>query len=217
MLTKKEGQTCRNVIGSRVFKLLQSAMCLLDLPFSGCSNARYGLKDAAAIIAAMCENRRYFRGAANHLQILMKCPKSDWLLRKIKTITPELMASRCDEMLAFTVNSIFKKMDIRALGPVVIAIDKHLIPRHDKPADMRHLTKNKAKNGTHTFETYITAYVVAGNIGFNLACGKVTRDEFDPYFVRKIIPKMLYKGTNNTHRSAGSRILFRRCYEDLAF
>ena len=78
MLTRqKGGQIRKHDIGLRVFKLFQIALSIIDLPFSGSSNAQYGLKEAAAMISAMCEKKRYFRSASAHLQDQMKCPKAD--------------------------------------------------------------------------------------------------------------------------------------------
>ena len=138
----------------------------------------------------MCENNYYFGGASAYLQDEMRCPQSDWLLRLIKTIDPDSMSERCDKMLSRSPKSALKFVEIYNIGPVTIAIDKHLIPRHDKPADMRHnMTKGKSERGTCTFETYMTVDIVAGFTRFNLACCKVGRGHFDDEFVRKIVQK----------------------------
>ena len=192
---QKGGQICNDGIGSRVFKRFCAALSVLGLPFSNSKNAQYGLIEAAAIIAAMCENNRYFRGATAYLQNEMRCPQADWLLRLIKTIDPDSMSEICDKMLSRSLKSALKFVEIYNIGPVTIAIDKHLIPRYDKPADMRHnMTKGKSERGTCTFETYMTVDIVAGFTRFNLACCKVDRGHFDDEFVRKIVQKCMRMG-----------------------
>ena len=194
-LIQKEGQIRKHNVGARVFKLFQIALSVIDLPFSGSSNAQYGLKEATAMLFAMCEKKRYFRSASAYLQDKIKCPKADWLLRKIKTFEPEIMSARCDVMLYTTLKLALRTANMRTITSITVAIDKHLIPRYDKPADMRHnMTKGKSESGTSTFETYITAKIVAGFLGFNLACNVVDRGHFDDDFVRKIVQKCLKIG-----------------------
>ncbi len=178
-----------------MFKRFCAALSVLGLPFSNSKNAQYGLIEAAAIIAAMCENNRYFRGAAAYLQNEMRCPQADWLLRLIKTIDPDSMSERCNKMLSRSLKSALKFVEIYNIGPVAIAIDKHLIPRYGKPADMKHnTTRGKSECGTCTFETYMTVDIVAWFTRFNLACCKVDRGHFDDEFVRKIVQKCLKIG-----------------------
>ena len=87
------------------------------------------------------------------------------------------------------------KPAMRTAGMRSIAAEKRLIPRCDKPADMRfNMTKGKSKSGTSTFETYITAMIVEGFLRLNLACNPVDREHFDDEFVRKIVQKCLKIG-----------------------
>ena len=123
------------------------------------------------MISAMCEKKRYFRSASAHLQDKIKCPKAYWLLRIIRKIGPDSMSTRCDGMLYSTIKSALRTANVHSVASVIVAIDKHLIPRCDKPAEMRYnITKRKLKSGTSTFETYITAKIVEGFRLLNLAC-----------------------------------------------
>ena len=76
-------------------------------------------------------------------------------------------------------------------GSLMIAIDKHLIPRYDKDADMKYLIFSKPKSGTKRFEAYMTAQIVSGynTAGLNLACSIVTRSDFNADLVRKMLQK----------------------------
>ena len=113
----------------------------------------------------------------------------------IKKIDPNSMSTRCDGMLYSTIKSTLRTANVRTIASVIVAIDKHLIPRCDKPADMRfNMTKGKSKSGTSTFETYITAMIVEGFLRFNLACNPVDREHFNDEFVRKIVQKCLKIG-----------------------
>ena len=160
VLVQKGEQIRKHDIGWRVFKLFQMALSVIGLPFSSNSNAQYGLKEAAAMISAMCEKKRCFRSASARLQDKRKCPKADWL-RIIRKIGPDNMSSRCGSMLYSTVKSALRTANMRSIASVIIAIGKHLIPRCGKPADMRYnVTKSKSKSGTSTFEACITAEIV---------------------------------------------------------
>jgi len=68
----------------------------------------------------------------------------------------------------------------------LIAIDKTKIARYDKKPDMVRLIKYKGQ-GTSTAEAYITARTVGVENQTHLACLPVTRDAFNPEFVRKLL------------------------------
>ncbi len=71
-------------------------------------------------------------------------------------------------------------------GPMLVAIDRHLIPRHDRN-NMLHLICSKIKGGTGRFECYATMQAVAGSINAVLGCVPVTRDCSDVNFVRRFV------------------------------
>ncbi len=77
----------------------------------------------------------------------------------------------------------------------IIAIDKTKIPRYDHKPDMTHKIKYRGP-GTNTAEAYITARTVGEEHQVHLACLQVTRDGFNPEFVRKLL---------QTTRGAGIR------------
>ena len=79
-------------VGSRVLKLLQIALSIIDLSFSNSSNAHHKPKEATARISAICEKNHHFRNA-EQLQDKMKCPKAAWLPGMIKTIKSDSISS----------------------------------------------------------------------------------------------------------------------------
>ena len=70
-----------------------------------------------------------------------------------------------------------------------MAIDKHLIPRHDKD-NMSHLIRSKPKGGTGKFECHATMHVVAEQVPAILECMQVTRSVDNSDFVRKFMQKL---------------------------
>ena len=55
------------------------------------------------------------------------------------------------------------KNTCRYKGGVLVAIDKHLIPRHDK-GNMSHLTRSKSKGGTNKFKCYAIMHVIVEQV-----------------------------------------------------
>ena len=96
------------------------------------------------------------------------------------------------EMMNDFASSVRLQLDaVRALGQVsnegmVIAIDMHLIPRWDKKPGID-LTRSRRKNGTWTFERYITAQCVDGGSRLVLGVLHMGALEDVPDFVRGLI------------------------------
>ena len=96
-----------------------------------------------------------------------------------------------EKMINDTVDMHGIKMDRRNGNTQtrVIIIDKHKIPHYDKNSDMTHLVYSKHDAGTYVFESHMTAKMVSGAKESHLAMVPVTRDKFNPEFVRKTIQK----------------------------
>ena len=80
--------------------------------------------------------------------------------------------------------SAAKRGGLARRGPIMVAIDKHMIPRHDR-GSMLYLVYSKFKSGTSKFEGYATVQAVAANINAVLGCLPLVRGDFDVDFVRK--------------------------------
>ena len=118
-------------------------------------------------------------------------PSGSWFLKKLRPILIDEMIQKCDDMLVASTKLSPLTSDIvnGKFDEVVVAIDKNKVPHYDKNPDTRYLVKSKYDKGTCTFQAFTTAKCVAGKKSLHLGWELVTRDKFNPEFVRKIIKK----------------------------
>jgi len=168
--------------------MFQAAVSAIGMGFSGRRNALYGEKDAAALLAAMCREGMCAEQASEILREQSgSCPGADWLLGKLGRVQYGTMHKKADRILRRTVRDSIGRGLVEPHP--LIAIDKTKIARYDKKPDMVHLIKYKGQ-GTSTAEAYITARTVGCQNQTHLACIPVTRDTFNPEFVRKLLRKI---------------------------
>ena len=111
-------------------------------------------------------------------------PIPEWHRQYASKIVPDRLQECSKAMLAGHVRTM------RELGMVskrpIIAIDKRLIPRHDKKWGPD-LVRSKYKSGTGVFETYITVQCANSKCRLVLASMPMGAFSFTPKFVRKIV------------------------------
>ena len=184
----KRNKETQEKLGRQEFNSFHKAVLTIGMGFSDRYNSMHSITSAAVLLATMCKNGMCAEQASDLLHVKgTNSPGSDWLLAKLDAIKYDTMHENARHALRRTVrdamnNGILQQHEL-------VAIDKTKIYRYDKNPNMKYLIKTKGK-GTNTAEAYMTARTVGTNEQFHLACIPVTRDEFNPYFVRKILDEM---------------------------
>ena len=165
-LKQKDRQALQHEISGRVLKALSSLLASAGIEFATAHNALYGVREFTAILALMAKLGVSAREAVKEMDPTKRCPSSRWFLYKFHSMEPEEAWRLCEEMLKPTI-----KIALRACrrAAVLIAIDKHLIPRHDR-SGKENLVRSEAKGGTTWFESYATMQIVDGPINAVLCC-----------------------------------------------
>ena len=97
-----------------------------------------------------------------------RVPSGSWVRDMVGGVPEAEMKEKLDRALASTLDQVktFKLFVV----PVMAAIDKHEIPRHDKDVDKGFLRRGKRKDGTTRFETYATLQCVEEGRRAQIAC-----------------------------------------------
>jgi len=168
--------------------MFQAAVSAIGMGFSGRRNALYDETDAAALLATMCKEGMCAEQASEMLREQSGGgPGADWLLGKMGRMPYDTMHKKADRILHRTASDSIRHGLVERFP--LVAIDKTKIARYDKKPDMVHLIKYKG-GSTSTAEAYITARTVGCPNQTHLACLPVTRDAFNPEFVRKLLRKI---------------------------
>ena len=185
---QKGGQVHRNKIGERILNTLSGILESASIRFSTGNNAQYGVGEFAAILMKMSESNMASEEAIRLLKhAKKKMPSPKWFRNMVNSLESDGADELCRDMLTRTAR--LAKNTCRYKGGVLVAIDKHLIPRHDKD-NMSHLIWSKPKGGTGRFECYATMHVVAEQVPAILECMQVTRSVDNADFVRKFMQKL---------------------------
>ena len=182
---QKGGQARREGAGSRIVNILSGLLAVSGVSFSTKRKTRYGLPEWTAILIEMCSKRTTAEAAARNLGASKRMPTGRWFRDAMHTVCPARAEAFCGEMLGHTVH-LARRAGMRGGGDVLVAVDKHLIPRFDV-GNMLFLVFAARKNGTNRFEAYATMQVVAGPINAVLDCVKFTRDMDNVDFVRRFV------------------------------
>ena len=180
-MTKQKGKQVQSEIGGRVLNILSGLFATASIAFSERYNAQYGILEFVTILSQMARFRISSEEAVRQVDISKKMPTAKWFRDKLHSITPNDAMMLCDEMLNHTMKHIYKKYRNKS---VLVAIDKHLIPRHDK-SNMEYLIRSKADEGTHKFESYSTLQIVDGPANAVLCCMRELKESIDANFVRR--------------------------------
>ncbi len=188
VFAQKGGQVHRNKIGERMLNTLSGILWSAPIGFPTGNNAQYGVGEFAAILMKMSESNIASEEAIRLLKhAKKKMPSPKWFRNMVNSLESDGADELCRDMLTRTAR--LAKNTCRYKGGVLVAIDKHLIPRHDKD-NMSHLIWSKPKGGTGRFECYATMHVVAEQVPTILECMQVTRSVDNADFVRKFMQKL---------------------------
>lgn len=155
--------------------------------FSTARCARYGMDHFVAMLTEMSRFGITPEAAAAELADRGDMPSGKWFRDMVKTISSESVEAVCNMLIQHTAELAVKSG--MGKSPILVAIDKHLIPRYDVN-NMLHLIYSKAKAGTSKFETYASIQAVGGTINAILDCVPLTRDDEDVDFVRRFVQKL---------------------------
>ena len=182
---QKGGQVRREQAGSRIVNILSGLLAVSGVSFSTKRRTAYGLPEWTAILVEMCSKRTTAEAAARNLGASKRMPGGRWFRDLMHTVCPGRAEAFCGEMLGHTVH-LAKRAGMRGGQDVLVAIDKHLIPRFDA-GSMPFPVFSARKNGTNGSGAYATMQVVAGPINAILDCVKFTRDMDNVDFVRRFV------------------------------
>lgn len=188
-MSNQPDQTSNSRTRRREIKSLHRAVKTVGLPLSRRHNARYGTSDAVNMLVTMCDGGISAEEAAQKLNARRTAaPSADWLLGLAGRIDYADMHKSADAALRQNVRAAIAGGMISELPTV--AIDKTIIARYDKNPNMSHLIKYPGR-GTNTGEAYMTAKIVGQDeCNMHVAAVPVTRDGFNPDFVRKLLNVM---------------------------
>lgn len=170
--------------GSRIVNILSGLLAVSGIKFPTGRRTAYGLPEWTAVLVEMCSRGVAAETAARDLGATKRMPTGRWWRNMMRTVCPDRAEAFGGEMLDRTIH-LARRAGMRARGrDVLVAIDKHLIPRFDA-GGMMSLIFSARKNGTNKFEAYATMQVVAGPINAVLDCARVTRGTDNVDFVRR--------------------------------
>ena len=185
-------RTCRH--NRTAYGLIVDAMDvgLPCVPLSDRYNTLYGTSEFhGAMMKGVVQNRNVVSviAATRNAKTLAGgtgsfWPIPEWHRQYASKIVPDRLQECSKAMLAGHVWTM-RELDMVSKRPI-IAIDKHLIPRHGKKWGPD-LVRSKYKNGTGVFETYITVQCVNSKCRLVLAFMPMGAFSFTPKFVRKIV------------------------------
>ncbi len=156
-----------------------------EIKFSKQHNALYGLSQFVMILASMCKSGQTATESVIEFEDNENLPTARWFHGMVRTAGLDGIRQICDDLMDIAIK-VAKKGGIHSNGPVMIAIDKHEIPRYDKD-NMKYLIRSKPKKGTSKFEAYATMQAVDSPVNATLGCIPLTREDFDADFVRKFV------------------------------
>ncbi len=185
--------THQGAISSQAFGIISKMMySILSFPCSIKANSRFHSVDVHNCIMSLCIGNSYAESGLKKLAIESgnRSPTGSWLRKCIRKISQKTMLLKLHHSLDRTISKL------REMGvfeqPVIVAIDKHLIPRYNKSTNP-FLINSKSKNSTNLFEAYCTMQCVLKRIRAQLGCYPPYNNKSNADFVRKL----LSDGINN--------------------
>lgn len=173
---------------SRTYQTLVQLMCTnLSFPCSQRYNSKYNQFDMHNALISLCIGNQYAESGMKRLAVessLSKTPSGSLIRDTISKIHEQQMKQKVHDALDSTVSNLqdlgmFRKQ-------VMVAIDKHHIPRYDKKPEP-FLLRSRYQNGTDKFETYITIQCVEQAARAQIGCHHVTFLDNNPNLVRKLL------------------------------
>ncbi len=184
----------RGIANPRIYGAIYGAFCAMcRVPVSARHNALYGAADFHRCMLGACLLARSVSSAAavSALSAHGRLPGALWVRRAIHRMDATEMGEDFDRMvyglLSATVTGGLARRGI------VVAIDKHNIPRYDS-GDRSHLSRGRFKRGTTWAETYMSAQVVTRGVRFQLAAVPMRLGDRNAECVRRIMETVLSHG-----------------------
>ena len=151
MVSKQKGwQEHRIDVGKRVLNTLVAIISGSDIVFSSRYNGLYGPDEFVAILAEMCRSGITANEAVRVFDDRTNMPAAGRFRDRMKTTSPEGVRHIYERMMIKTV-SVAKKGGLACRGPIMAAIDRHMIPRHDG-GGMPYPVYPRFKDGAGRFE-----------------------------------------------------------------
>ena len=170
----------------------------LKFKFSKKHNALYNHIDFLKSLITMCMGRQYAeteynsRLIKNEEDIDDRTPSGTWILNIIKQPPYEEMLLRCQLMMKHTIK-MMKKCDMFK-KPIDVALDKHLVVRHDKKTNMINMIFSKVKNSTSRFNCLATLNCTLENSRACLGAVLVRRDDSLEDIIFKLVNMCIKNG-----------------------
>lgn len=155
--------------------------------FSDRYNGKYRVYDFAVYLTEMC-SRSCTAAAARKFVENKRTPSEKWFRNMAHKLDANQLELVCKSMVEEMVN-ICRKSELFQAKDVLVAIDKHLIPRYDR-GDITGLVRSQLKQGSTLFECYATMQVASGSVRAILDCIRVTPCMDNAELVGRIISSL---------------------------
>ena len=157
--------------GERMFNIFQALLGSVIMENFSTKRGSYNLHHFATLLTEMCSSSCTAAMASHNLE-RRKVPSGRWFRNMAHAISPDQLQMLARIMLDETVR-ICQNSHLQKSRDLLIAIDKHMIPKFDR-GDITGLVRAKEKAGSTLFECYATMQIVSGQIPAILECIRVT-------------------------------------------
>jgi hypothetical protein len=177
------------------FQKATQIMCReVSIPVSDRYNAKYGETDLHNSLIALSMENRFAESGMRRLSMEASSrdvPSGSWVRDVVGRVPEREMEEKLGRALSSTLQQVrsFKVLN----EPVVAAVDKHQIPRHDEGIEA-FLTRGKKKAGTTKFETYATLHCVEEGRRAQVACEHVDFFDQNAETVEKLVTQARLEG-----------------------
>lgn len=188
----------REMAGGPGTRLAISLLAGLGLPFSGASNAVYGLPDMYRLLLSVCSREggessaeaQYQRSRA--LKDIKRLPSRRRMLDIIRGVRRDYMLSRCGKMVTRSMVLARRRGMLR--HPVDVAIDEHDIPSHARVLGMTYAVFSRYRKGTKKFHRLATLHRMVDGHRPTLGVGVVRREDDAAGTVRRLLWRARRRG-----------------------
>ena len=146
-------------------------------------NAKYGPDDMLDVLLQLCSQNMYVSTGIEIMSEYRSCMTSQRVLQLLGEKNLDYMLDHVLDMLDAAARLL--KESGRLGGPVVLAVDDHLIERYDKKGPYH--KGGKKKNGTNHFEGYTTAQIVSSDKPLTLAAYAIANGESQSHYLGGLV------------------------------
>ena len=191
------------------FKFFAALMAAFDFPLSSRYNSLHGPISLCGLVAAMAYTRSCGNNAAkllaHHVVDLAKradptslhLPTSQWGLKMIAGLDHDRMEAACKAAFRAFLDAA-RERGMIPLHPIGM-IDDHSIEYYGKKGDKSYTIKSKSKNGTTTFDMFLTSAIRAGRYPFHTAMRRVRRNTPMSEYLKDILAQNWQAGIACAH------------------